>query len=241
LISSLNFTFQKNGNSQELLKIGASTKNSDFTLLLIYKLAVWNQLEIDISNIKLKIEQISTSFNMLNENLKKYTPIEDFRINENYNIHEDQNVLYLSNVFFEFKIKGTWHPFSSLSDGTKRLFYIVSEIIIDYELIEKNKNFMELILLEEPELGIHPHQFAQLMQFLKIESQNKQIIITTHSPQALDVLEENELDRISIAYMNPTSDGTQIRQLTEMEIAKAQAYMKEDYLRDYWIHSDLEA
>lgn len=63
--------------------------------------------------------------------------------------------------------------------------------------------------------------------------------MTTHSPQALDSLENNELDRIVIAYTSPNLD-TQFRHLNEGELSKAHEYIKEDFLSDYWLYSDLE-
>ena len=97
-----------------------------------------------------------------------------------------------------------------------------------------------IILIEEPELGIHPHQFKKLMDFLIEESRSKQIIITTHSPQSLDSLDENELNRIIIAYSTNSESGTQLRHLDEREISKAHQYIKDDFLSDYWLYSDLE-
>ncbi|MBS1503358.1 MAG: AAA family ATPase, partial [Bacteroidetes bacterium] len=96
------------------------------------------------------------------------------------------------------------------------------------------------ILIEEPELGIHPHQFNLLMDFLKTQSAHKQIIISTHSPKSLDHLEKDDLNNILIAYYDRKS-GTQIRHLSPKEIKKAKAYIKEiGFISDYWLHSDLE-
>jgi len=102
-----------------------------------------------------------------------------------------------------------------------------------------DNNELPIILLEEPELGIHPHQLHQLMQFIKEQSREKQIILTTHSPQVLDVLEPDELDRVIICHYD-SKKGTQLRHLTEKEINKAKKYMKDDFLSDYWRFSNLE-
>jgi predicted ATP-dependent endonuclease of OLD family len=77
------------------------------------------------------------------------------------------------------------------------------------------------------------------MLFLKEQSRHKQIIITTHSPQVLDILNKDELGNIIIASYEK-GEGTKLRHLDEKEIAKAQQYMEEDYLSDYWRFSDLE-
>jgi predicted ATPase len=110
------------------------------------------------------------------------------------------------------------------------LFYIIAEVTYSNGLI----------LIEEPELGIHPHQFNLLLDFLREQSENKQIIISTHSPKALDHLEPNELDNILITYYD-LKRGTQIRHLTSRQKTKAKSYIKEvGFLSDYWMLSDLE-
>ena len=96
------------------------------------------------------------------------------------------------------------------------------------------------VLLEEPELGIHPHQFNLIMEFLKEESENKQILISTHSPQALNHLKEDELSHILISSYQ-SAKGTQIKHLSSAKIKKAKKYMNEvGFFSDYWMLSDLE-
>ncbi|WP_184550616.1 AAA family ATPase [Mucilaginibacter sp. FT3.2] len=163
-------------------------------------------------------------------NIKLYTNIEDLRFNGNINLYREDKSVIIENIKIDFKVNGNWLPWSQLSDGTKRLFYIISEITVTDGLI----------LIEEPELGIHPHQFNLLMDFLKEQSEEKQIIISTHSPKALDHLSPEELDHILIAYYD-LEKGTQIRHLSDKEISKAQKYMKEvGFFSDYWMLSDLE-
>ncbi|PWA09585.1 AAA family ATPase [Flavobacterium laiguense] len=205
----------------------------------------------DIDFIKKSFNPILKKTEAIKYILNKYSPIEDIRFSDNYNIFitEDKENYTINNFFLEFKVDGSWLPFSNLSDGTKRLFYIISEVFENKENTNKrpaNKGWANeseisrIILIEEPELGIHPHQFHKLMEFLKEESEHKQIIITTHSPQALDSINENELNRIIIAYATNSKDGTKLKHLDETEIIKAKAYIKEDFLSDYWLYSDLE-
>ncbi|MCU0351167.1 MAG: AAA family ATPase [Flavobacterium sp.] len=174
--------------------------------------------------------------------IKKYTPLQDIRLSKSYNFYYDKQKqeILINNLFFEFKIYNQWLPFDSLSDGTKRIFYLIAEIGTKSTLITDNQEFdNKIILLEEPELGIHPHQLDLLMEFLKEYSKECQIILTTHSPQVLDILGKDELHKIIIAEM--TEDGTKLRHLTEEETKKAQNYMEnEALLSDYWRFSDLE-
>ena len=98
----------------------------------------------------------------------------------------------------------------------------------------------KIFLLEEPELGIHPDQLHKLLLFLREQSEKRQIIITTHSPQVLDMLNENELDRITICELDEKK-GTQFRNLKKAQIATAKKYMKEvGFLSDYWRYGSLE-
>ena len=126
------------------------------------------------------------------------------------------------------------------------MFYIISEIISSSLYFSVGqRNFASgpdiIILLEEPELGIHPDQLHKLLQFLREQSEKHQLIITTHSPQVLDMLHEDELDRITICELDEKK-GTQFRKLKKAQIATAKKYMKEEglFLSDYWRYGSLE-
>ncbi|MCE3295496.1 MAG: family ATPase [Crocinitomicaceae bacterium] len=202
---------------------------------------------INIEKINAKINDSFQKLEKIKPTLAKYSPIGDLRLNKNYNVYlDDRDEFIIENLLLEFKIDGKWFPFSNLSDGTKRIFYIISEIDYSSTFYSTNDGFgfnedtLRVILLEEPELGIHPHQLMQLMQFIKEKSSEKQIILTTHSPIILDILENDELNKIIIASYNNNNLGTQFRHLNKDEIFKAKKYLEEDYLGDYWKYSDLE-
>ncbi|CAM3944992.1 AAA family ATPase [Mucilaginibacter galii] len=189
--------------------------------------------ENDIDFNTIKVDDILDKFRVqgsILENLQLYSPVEDVRFSPNMNLYHNDNNLIVDNIRIEFKVNNIWMPWSQLSDGTKRLFYIIAETTYSNGLV----------LIEEPELGVHPHQFNLLMDFLKTQSETKQIIISTHSPKALDHLSKDELDSILIASYD-LKKGTQIRHLTTTEIKKAKKYMKEvGFFSDYWMLSDLE-
>lgn len=175
----------------------------------------------------------------INIHLNNFTPIKSIRLNPNFNIINDLETkkILLSNFYFDYNINNNWYTFDLLSDGTKRLFYLISEIL---SVDEPEKDTVDITFLEEPELGIHPHQLHKLMQFIKEQSKGKQIILTTHSPQVLDVLGPDELDRVIICSYDQQK-GTQFNALTEVQIKKAQKYMTNDgFLSEYWRFSDLE-
>jgi AAA15 family ATPase/GTPase len=162
--------------------------------------------------------------------LKAYSPIEKVRISRNANTFIVENNIIFDNITLEFYLNHAWVPWGYLSDGTKRLFYLISEVC---------SQEYGLVLIEEPELGVHPDQLFKLMQFIKEQSETKQIIVSTHSPIVLDALKANELDRIIIAKAE--TGHSQFYKLSEKKIEKAKRYMTEvAELSYYWLHSDME-
>jgi len=180
---------------------------------------------------KKQIDKVLRFDSSVKEALKEYSPISDIRFSPNFNIYSDDKVCVIDNIFLEFKIDGTWLPWSFLSDGTKRLFYLIHEVITNSDSI---------MLIEEPELGVHPHQFHKILQLLKEESSKRQIIISTHSPQSLNILSKEELDNIILSNYD-SSKGSIYKTLNSTQKKKASIYMSEvGFLSDYWLHSDLE-
>jgi predicted ATPase len=174
-------------------------------------------------------EKIKTEYDIDNF-LSKFSPIESIRLNPNINTYYADNKILIENLIIEFRVNNSWVPWSYLSDGTKRLFYLITQCLGVTDGI---------VLIEEPELGVHPHQLHSLMQFIYEQSRHKQIIISTHSPIVLDVLSPHDLHRITIAKLTPT--GSQFYKLTEEQKDKAKEYMeKVGELSYYWLHSDLE-
>lgn len=164
------------------------------------------------------------------DNLTKFTVIENIRLADSCNFRESQKEWIISGIKFEFFVNDKWLTWNQLSDGTKRMIYIITEITFANNVV----------LLEEPELGIHPHQLARLMDFIKEQSETKQIILTTHSPEVLNTLGMDELDRIIVARYDKEK-GTQLRHLSKEDQEFARNYMKDElFLSDYWVMSGFE-
>lgn len=175
------------------------------------------------------------TFEPLRRNLKQFSPIQDIKIEWAFirqtilhNIEDAEDAL-IEGIDFQFLVNGEWLNWTQLSDGTKRLFYIIGSVT--YAKSD------EIILMEEPELGVHPHQLTLLMNFLKAQSKHTQIILSTHSPQVLNCLNEDELDNIIIAR-HEGKEGTKMYHLSEEEKGFASNYIKnEAFLSDYWVQS----
>lgn len=67
-------------------------------------------------------------------------------------------------------------PIEALGSGVQEIFYLASEIIL---------NPRSVVLLEEPEVHLHPNLQRKFMRFLN-EQVDGQYFISTHSPQVID-------------------------------------------------------
>jgi predicted ATP-dependent endonuclease of OLD family len=168
-------------------------------------------------------EMLTNSFNDHFVNLKSrlfaYTPISDIRFSDSIRIVKiDATTLEFRNIVLEYKIENDWFSWEALSDGTKRLIYTVF-VINGFDIYPDGTKFFPITFIEEPELGIHPHQLHLFLNFLKEKAEEQQIIITTHSPQVLDILEPDKLNKITIAEIS-YENGTILRHLNNAEILR---------------------
>jgi predicted ATPase len=76
--------------------------------------------------------------------------------------------------------EGSWRGAREESDGTVRLAGLLTALL--------QKPTPTLICLEEPELGVHPGSLRLLMDFVRQALHDTQVIITTHSPELIDLV-----------------------------------------------------
>ena len=83
-------------------------------------------------------------------------------------------------VIFEWHVEGCSDPsfLDEMSDGTVRM--------LCWAVILNSPKLPSLIVIEEPELGIHPAWMPILAEWIKRAAQKTQVIVTTHSPDLLD-------------------------------------------------------
>ncbi|WP_437961441.1 AAA family ATPase [Sorangium sp. So ce119] len=73
-----------------------------------------------------------------------------------------------------------WHGAAQESDGTLRVAALLTALF--------QEPAPALLGFEEPELGVHPGAISLLYDFLKEASTRGQILLTTHSPELLDLV-----------------------------------------------------
>ena len=79
-----------------------------------------------------------------------------------------------------------------LSDGSIR-FIALATLLLQPEATMPN-----VIILDEPELGLHPYAITQLAEMIKDASHNAQIIIAT---QSKDLVDHFDIDNVSVVEM----------------------------------------
>ncbi|MDX9981172.1 MAG: AAA family ATPase [Lentisphaeria bacterium] len=78
-----------------------------------------------------------------------------------------------------------WFDGAQESDGTLRFAGIITALLQDPPV--------PVIGIEEPELTIHPGAVPLLVDYLKDASKRSQVIVTTHSPELLDRVDESDV------------------------------------------------
>lgn len=101
------------------------------------------------------------------------------------------------------KQRKKWFAADQESDGTLRVAGIISALLQEPPL--------SVVGIEEPELTVHPGALPLLVDFLRQASERSQVVITTHSPNLLDLLDANEV-RIVERKDGVTTVGTMSRQ-----------------------------
>jgi len=99
--------------------------------------------------------------------------------------------------YSHWRPQGAWQDEKDLSDGTIRLIGLL------WALLEGRG----LLLLEEPELSLHPAVVGNLPQMMyKLQKKNsRQVIISTHS---YDILEDKGIASDEVILLIPSEEGT---------------------------------
>lgn len=114
---------------------------------------------------------------------------------------------------------------ASLSDGTLR-FMALATLLLQPAALRP-----EIVLLDEPELGLHPFAMTILASMLRFASRETQIVLATQSPTLLDHFEPEEVlvaERV----------GGQTR-LDRLEGKELQVWLEEYSLGQLWEKNEL--
>lgn len=110
---------------------------------------------------------------------------------------------------------------SQFSDGTLRFICLATLLLQPHELQPAT------IIVDEPELGLHPYAITIFSEMVKQLSDVKQIIVSTQSVELL-----NEFDVEDVIVVDRSNDGSVFKRLDEEEL---EAWLESDYaLGDLW-------
>lgn len=114
-------------------------------------------------------------------------------------------------VELEWMLKGkTDTPFKAhvLSDGTLRFICLATLLLQPLDLLP------ETILIDEPELGLHPYAIAVLVDVFKQVSEKRQLIVSTQSVELV-----NELTPDDIVVVDQEDSASTFRRFTQDELS----------------------
>ncbi|WP_273213762.1 AAA family ATPase [Helicobacter rodentium] len=116
-------------------------------------------------------------------------------------------------------------PATRLSDGTLRYLSLLVALY--------NPSPASLICIEEPELGLHPDILPTLAEIFKEVSQEKQLIITTHSEILIDALSDTPE---SVIVCENNEGHTTLERLSRDNLKE---WLKEYSLGELWSKGEL--
>lgn len=165
-------------------------------------------------------EKHEDSYRFLRNTVRLVAPFFDDFVLEPMALNEDT-------IRLEWKHVGTdaYFDVSSLSDGTLRFIALAT-------LLQQPKELRpSVILLDEPELGLHPYAITMLASMVKSASVDTQVILATQSPILLDYFEPEDVlvaDRV---------DGA--TEFTPQKADKLEVWLRDYSLGELWEKNEL--
>jgi len=123
-------------------------------------------------------------------------------------------------VNLSWKQKGSDYPMQPyhFSDGTIRFICLATALL--------QPNPPTTVVIDEPELGLHPYAIEILAELVKAASESTQVIVSTQSPQLIDNFEPSD-----IIVVNRDKGASTFRHLETEELSE---WLKEYSLGDLW-------
>ncbi len=112
---------------------------------------------------------------------------------------------------------------NQFSDGSIRFIALATL------LLQPKQTMPSVIIIDEPELGLHPYAITQLAEMIKEASNSAQVVIATQSPYLIDEFAANDIIVVE-SQKEAGYSHTQLKRLDEKEL--------NEWLDDYTI-SDL--
>lgn len=121
---------------------------------------------------------------------------------------------------------------SQLSEGTFKTIALLFYLVTDRS---------SLLMVEEPEVCVHHGLLESIIELIKIYSNEKQIIISTHSDSVLDSLDIRNIFKVSRDDTSGTLVSNLSKSIKGIELKALKDFLhNEGSLGEFWKHGDLE-
>jgi predicted ATPase len=165
-------------------------------------------------------EKHSDSYNLIRGTVQSAAPFfDDFRL--------EPEKLNPDTIRLEWKhrISDQYFGASSLSDGTLRF---VALAVLFLQPVDHRP---PVILVDEPELGLHPYAIGLLASLIRHASVDNQVIVSTQSSSLVDYFQPDE-----VLVADRVDRGTQI---THLDSARLDKWLEDYSLGQLWEKSEL--
>lgn len=168
----------------------------------------------------LLLQKFPESYSLIRRTVQRVTPFfDDFLLTPDA-LNEDS-----IRLAWRHKNSDQYFGASSLSDGTIR-FIALATLFLQPEILSPS-----IILVDEPELGLHPTAITMLASLIKQVSVKTQVILSTQSPLLLDHFKPED-----VLVANRVNSGTHFTRLNSEKLAN----WLEDYsLGQLWEKNEL--
>jgi len=165
-------------------------------------------------------EREEASYSLIRRTVQRVAPFfDDFRL-EPLRLKPDDIKLE-----WRHKHSDQYFDASSLSDGTLRFIALAT-------LFLQPKQYLpSVILVDEPELGLHPYAIELLASLLRAASANTQVIVSTQSSLLLDYLDPED-----VLVADRVNGATKISRLESAHLAE---WLKDYSLGQLWEKNEL--
>ena len=165
-------------------------------------------------------ERHKDSYSLIRRTIQRVAPFfDDFRLKP--------LKLKPDDIKLEWRHKSSEQYFdaSSLSDGTLR-FIVLATLFLQPESYRPSA-----ILVDEPELGLHPYAIGMLASLIRQASVDSQVIISTQSSLLLDHFQPED-----VLVANRVDGGTEI---TRTDPAQLATWLEEYSLGQLWEKNEI--
>ena len=156
-----------------------------------------------------------TAYSLIRRTVQRVAPFFDDFLLESQKLNPDK-------IRLEWKHKGSdaYFDASSLSDGTLRFITLATLFL------QPDDYRPSVILVDEPELGLHPYAITLLASLVKQAALKTQVIVSTQSPLLLDHFQPED-----VLVADRVNGGTQF---TRLETEKLKKWLEEYSLGQLW-------